>query len=87
MSEQKAYDRQTDRYLQNEAFALARCIQRFVRYGPMIILILVWRKFLTKISTIFLHFRSKWPWPFTFRPQINSCGGKWKQGKIGRLGN
>jgi len=43
----------------------------------VIILVLVWRKSIhiwrrCEQKTIFLRFRSQWPWPLTFRPQLYS---------------
>jgi len=75
-------DRQTDTHThthtsdrqiglsQNGAFLLLKCklIPRYVQNGPMIILVLVWRKSIhfwriKYAQKRFLHFRSQWPWP------------------------
>ena len=59
-------------YHKNQTFPLMKCIGRYVLNGPLIILILVWRKsthFWRTYAqkTIFLHFRSQCLWSLTFR--------------------
>jgi len=62
---------------QKRSISADEIIPRYVSNGPLIILVFMWRKSIHFWRTYgrkkrFLHFRSQWPWPFTFRPQICS---------------